>query len=496
MARLVGVVALALLAWPADGAAKKRKSWCPPGKDANQETAWRCCWPGQVWNGKRCVGVPSKCPDGFDLLEESESCELRPCPDGQKRMRDRVHCCWPGQGWSKSRNACLGKPRCPPEYVAEEGGCTPGPTLTDTDEDGLKDAEDACVDQPEDIDGFEDEDGCPDEDNDADGVPDATDKCPDAPEDKDGFEDEDGCADPDNDGDGVPDASDKCPLEAEDEDGFEDEDGCLDPDDDGDGVPDTDDLCQGELEDRDGHADDDGCIDPDDDLDRILDDDDACRDSAEDYDLFEDEDGCPDPDNDADGVPDPNDQCPHEAEDGGGLHPADGCVRGADEYLAAAWFGPGDLGNFALHYTAHLPPEDVELDTTTEVGLGYHMRSDALYHALQAGLLILEGDNYGAAVTFSLGVHVLSWPRFDWNAFSLLNPAVGGFIQGALYSGGAEDEPVPDARAGVVASNVVVLGCALALGFDYRHGLWSPEEVFGDSFTSWLIITPSSTRCP
>ncbi len=48
-------------------------------------------------------------------------------------------------------------------------------------------------------------------DRDGDGVPDDTDKCPDDPEDRDGFEDDDGCPDPDNDGDGVLDTQDKCP---------------------------------------------------------------------------------------------------------------------------------------------------------------------------------------------------------------------------------------------------------------------------------------------
>ena len=38
-------------------------------------------------------------------------------------------------------------------------------------------------------------------------------KCPDQPEDKDGFQDDDGCPDLDNDGDGIPDALDKCPNE-------------------------------------------------------------------------------------------------------------------------------------------------------------------------------------------------------------------------------------------------------------------------------------------
>ncbi|HVR62467.1 MAG TPA: OmpA family protein [Polyangia bacterium] len=83
----------------------------------------------------------------------------------------------------------------------------------DRDGDGITDDRDKCPDQPEDKDGFEDEDGCPDPDNDRDGIADAKDKCPNEPEDKDGFEDEDGCPDPDNDKDGVLDAADKCPLE-------------------------------------------------------------------------------------------------------------------------------------------------------------------------------------------------------------------------------------------------------------------------------------------
>ena len=50
-------------------------------------------------------------------------------------------------------------------------------------------------------------------DRDGDGITDDIDKCPNEPEDKDGFQDEDGCPDPDNDKDGVLDAADKCPNE-------------------------------------------------------------------------------------------------------------------------------------------------------------------------------------------------------------------------------------------------------------------------------------------
>lgn len=48
----------------------------------------------------------------------------------------------------------------------------------DTDHDGIPDKDDRCRDEPEDEDGFQDEDGCPDPDNDEDGIPDAQDECP------------------------------------------------------------------------------------------------------------------------------------------------------------------------------------------------------------------------------------------------------------------------------------------------------------------------------
>jgi len=113
----------------------------------------------------------------------------------------------------------------------------------DLDGDGIPDDVDQCPRLPEDRDGFQDADGCPDDDNDGDGITDKLDKCPDEPEDKDGFQDDDGCPDPDNDGDGIPDAVDRCPNEPEDKDGFEDADGCPDPDNDKDGVPDVADKC-------------------------------------------------------------------------------------------------------------------------------------------------------------------------------------------------------------------------------------------------------------
>lgn len=165
-------------------------------------------------------------------------------------------------------------------------------TVQDEDRDGIKNDKDRCPKDPEDKDGFEDEDGCPDPDNDKDGILDINDKCPDDPEDKDGFEDDDGCPDPDNDGDKIPDTRDKCPGLPEDYDGYEDNDGCPDPDNDNDGIVDSVDQC------------------PDD---------------VEDFDNFEDEDGCPDLDNDKDGIPDLKDLCPNEPETFNNYKDDDGC---------------------------------------------------------------------------------------------------------------------------------------------------------------------------
>lgn len=158
----------------------------------------------------------------------------------------------------------------------------------DRDGDGIRDAVDDCPDDPEDFDGFEDTDGCPDLDNDGDGIPDTEDQCPMEPEDVDGFQDEDGCPDPDNDQDGVLDVDDECPNVP----GKAEFDGC--PDTDGDGIPDHLDQCPNDPEDIDGFEDEDGCPDPDNDGDGILDVDDKCPNEPETINGFEDEDGCPD----------------------------------------------------------------------------------------------------------------------------------------------------------------------------------------------------------
>lgn len=200
-------------------------------------------------------------------------------------------------------------------------------------------------------------------DSDGDGVPDEADRCPVQKEDLDDFEDEDGCPELDNDDDGIADALDQCPSEAETPNGVADDDGCPDlaPDADKDGVADVADRCPFEPETIDGVRDDDGCpelqeaehvalsrllsaapqnllapassadaapvlaVPTDSDGDGVDDDADRCPVTKEDLDGFEDEDGCPEADNDDDGVPDAKDQCPQDAETINGTKDDDGC---------------------------------------------------------------------------------------------------------------------------------------------------------------------------
>jgi len=63
----------------------------------------------------------------------------------------------------------------------------------DRDGDGVVDFQDGCRRIPEDRDGYQDGDGCPDVDNDEDGIVDASDGCPDRAENPNGIDDEDGC---------------------------------------------------------------------------------------------------------------------------------------------------------------------------------------------------------------------------------------------------------------------------------------------------------------
>jgi outer membrane protein OmpA-like peptidoglycan-associated protein len=201
----------------------------------------------------------------------------------------------------------------------------------DRDEDTVVDILDHCPDEPEDMDGVDDADGCRDidpyGDEDADGVRNIDDACMFEKEDYDGHDDEDGCPETstDRDGDALIDAVDVCPDEPEDKDQFNDDDGCPDFDDDVDGISDLVDHCRRVAEDVDGWDDDDGCPDPDNDFDGIPDDQDECPNQAGDRALN----GCPTNDIDQDGVADATDTCPTEAEVHNNYLDDDGCPDSA-----------------------------------------------------------------------------------------------------------------------------------------------------------------------
>ncbi|GMU59952.1 MAG: hypothetical protein AMXMBFR34_17150 [Myxococcaceae bacterium] len=175
------------------------------------------------------------------------------------------------------------------------------PAEADFDGDGIRGDDDRCIDEPEDFDGFEDNDGCPEPDNDKDGIDDEEDHCKDKPEDKDGVADEDGCPETDADADSVLDEQDKCPEVK----GSPANHGCPDGDKDGDTVPDRLDKCP----DQKGVVENNGCPDGDKDADTVVDRLDACPDEKG---MAENK-GCPYADADKDSVVDKFDNCPQEA---------------------------------------------------------------------------------------------------------------------------------------------------------------------------------------
>lgn len=146
-------------------------------------------WQGKVGNldpdKDGIAGTKDKCPleaEDKDGFEDEDGCpDADNDKDGIADLQDKC----PVQAEDK-------------DGFEDEDGC---PDL-DNDKDSLADAQDKCPDQAEDKDGFEDMDGCPDLDNDKDGVADAQDKCPLAPQGVNGTEgcpmqdgDNDGIAD-------------------------------------------------------------------------------------------------------------------------------------------------------------------------------------------------------------------------------------------------------------------------------------------------------------
>ncbi|MGB1274428.1 MAG: VWA domain-containing protein, partial [Nannocystaceae bacterium] len=101
--------------------------------------------PGPIDN----KGCPEYDRDGDGFFDNQDACPDVPgvAPDGcPESDRD-------GDGFLDSRDACPDVPGVEPD------GCP----IPDTDNDGILDPDDKCVTEPETVNGFEDEDGCPDE---------------------------------------------------------------------------------------------------------------------------------------------------------------------------------------------------------------------------------------------------------------------------------------------------------------------------------------------
>jgi|GEM_PF-245657 len=127
-------------------------------------------------NRKKKAAEPEKDSDGDGFLDNVDACPVEPgiAPDGcPERDRD-------GDGFMDSQDACPDVPGIAPDGCPEK----------DRDGDGFLDSVDKCPDDP----GVE-PDGCPIPDTDSDGILDPDDKCPTVPETKNGFQDEDGCPD-------------------------------------------------------------------------------------------------------------------------------------------------------------------------------------------------------------------------------------------------------------------------------------------------------------
>lgn len=139
-----------------------------------------------------------------------------------------------GDGGNPDARVFLGivfEPRSPARThieVPDEPPPAPARGEGDRDGDGILDSLDSCPDEPEDPDGFQDGDGCPDRDNDGDGIVDMNDLCENDAEDFDHVEDDDGCPETDADRDRIADNLDKCPTKPESWNTYQDDDGCPD----------------------------------------------------------------------------------------------------------------------------------------------------------------------------------------------------------------------------------------------------------------------------
>jgi hypothetical protein len=230
--------------------------------------------------------APVWAPDGTEILFAGAHSvgfyAIKPDGTGLRTVRNDQEANW--MDWGCVGTTCTAPPDSDDDaWPDSRDNC---PTVfnllqTDADNDGIGDA---CEGADGDLDGVPDvSDNCPtvsnasqtdtdgddagdacDADDDNDGIGDGGDQCQLVAEDLDGVDDQDGCpeGDTDSDADGVSDGLDNGPLTANPSQANNDGDAlgnACDGDDDNDGVADTSDQCVFEAEDADGNQDDDGC---------------------------------------------------------------------------------------------------------------------------------------------------------------------------------------------------------------------------------------------
>ncbi len=116
--------------------------------------------------------------DGDGIVDAKDKCPNEPGdpPDGCPKPKD-----------SDGDGIIDEKDKCPNEAGEPPDGC---PKPKDSDGDGIVDDKDKCPNEP-----GKPPDGCPIKDSDGDGIMDDKDKCPKEPETKNGYQDDDGCPD-------------------------------------------------------------------------------------------------------------------------------------------------------------------------------------------------------------------------------------------------------------------------------------------------------------